>query len=254
MNYTFKNLLLVVITLAFFSCKKDKDDDSTPTVAPKLTIEIGHFAGTQKFYFDSVYTTANGDDISVTMFKYYLSNIVLVRSDNTEYAVPNSYFLVNHDVESSMLLEMSNLPAGEFNAIRFLVGVDSTRNVSGAQTGALDPGNAMFWDWNSGYIFMKVEGTSPSVPASDFVFHIGGFEGAQSCIREISFDFNGDLLHLANNKQPELHFKTNILEVFANPNTIDLSVTNQVQTTGAAAVSIADNYADFITYDHMHDE
>jgi hypothetical protein len=55
----------------------------------------------------------------------------------------------------------------DITGIRFLLGVDSARNVSGIQTGALDPARGMFWTWNSGYVMAKIEGSSPSahVPA-----------------------------------------------------------------------------------------
>ena len=53
------------------------------------------------------------------------------------------------------------MPAGNYNSLSFLLGVDSMHNVSGAQTGALDPANDMFWTWNSGYVMAKMEGASP---------------------------------------------------------------------------------------------
>ena len=31
----------------------------------------------------------------------------------------------------------------------------------------------MFWDWNAGYIFLKIEGTSPAAGmGGDFMYHI----------------------------------------------------------------------------------
>jgi hypothetical protein len=61
--------------------------------------------------------------------------------------------------------------------MEFMIGVDSARNNSGAQTGALDPTNGMFWSWSTGYIMAKFEGTSAQSPAAAnaLKFHIGGF-------------------------------------------------------------------------------
>ena len=97
-----------------------------------------------------------------------------MKTDNSIVTIPNTYFLVNQDEEASMAIEMDSLPLGLYKSIKFMIGVDSTRNVSGSQTGALDPANGMFWTWNSGYIFLKMEGTSPVIPNTghNFTFHI----------------------------------------------------------------------------------
>ena len=76
-----------------------------------------------------------------------------------------------------------------------MIGVDSARNTSGAQLGALDPANSMFWSWNSGYIFVRMEGNSPqsTQPYNKLQFHIGGFKGATNCIKG-EFDFSEETL------------------------------------------------------------
>ena len=59
----------------------------------------------------------------------------------------------------------------------FLLGVDSLTNVSGAFGGDLDPIKGMYWAWNSGYINLKLEGTSPGspYPSHGFELHLGGY-------------------------------------------------------------------------------
>jgi len=264
MNKKFNISILASIVLSsallFSSCSKDKDETPAPDpvnpVAPKLSIEFDHLAGNKKFYYDSTYTTANGDLITPTLFKYYVSNIRLVGVNNAEYVVPESYHLIDHDNDASKIVNLSNLPAGKFKSIRFILGVDSARNVSGAQTGALDPINGMFWTWNSGYIFLKLEGTSPSVPSAtnDFSFHIGGFKAPNVNFKEIELDFDGDELVLANGGNPELHIVTDVLEIFTNPNNINLSSfgpTVHMPNTNAGILS--QNYSDMFRYDHIHE-
>src|SRR6187399_1368118 len=112
----FLSLIILSISVSFIiSCDKD-DDDGTTAVPPMLTIEMDHLAGNQKFHLDSTYTNANGDLFTPTLFKYFVSNIRLIRSDNTEYAIDNSYFVVNQDDEESMTLEMDTLNAGNYKA------------------------------------------------------------------------------------------------------------------------------------------
>jgi hypothetical protein len=216
---------------------------------------MDHLAGNQKFYIDSTYTTENGDVFTASLFKYYVTNIRLVRSDNTEYAIENSYFLVDQDDETSMMLEMDSLTAGDFKGIKFLLGVDSAHNVSGAQEGALDPVNGMFWNWNSGYIFMKLEGSSPVIPtpAQTFTYHIGGFASPTNNLKDVYIEFDGDILPLANNTHPELHMVVNVLEIFKSPTVIDLATfQSTIMSPAGNAAIVANNYADMVKYDHIH--
>lgn len=80
----------------------------------------------------------------------------------------------------------------QYDSITFLIGVDSLHNVSGAQTGALDPVNDMFWTWNSGYVMAKLEGNSSSSPQMNqkFEYHIGGYSGKHNVVKKLSFRFN----------------------------------------------------------------
>ena len=254
------NLLMLVMLLSgsfiFTSCKKDKDDEPQPVLMSKLNVKFDHLAGNKKFHHDSTYVTANGDTFTASLFKYYVSNFRLVKTDNSEYAINNSYFLINQDEVSSRDILMSDIPSGNFKAIKFIIGVDSARNMSGAQTGALDPINGMFWDWNTGYIFLKIEGTSPSVPTMGgaFSYHIGGFKAPNVNYKEIELSFDGDELILANGNDPEVHVVVNVLELFTNPNTIDMTTFGPlVHMPNANAKMVAENYANMFTYDHIHE-
>jgi hypothetical protein len=146
------------------------------------------------------------------------------------------------------------VPFGNYKAIEFMIGVDSTRNVSGAQTGALDVSNGMFWDWNSGYIMAKFEGTSPQSSASgnNLKFHIGGFSGVNNSLKTVSPSFNGDTAKVSSTITPGIHLSNNLLEWFQSPTVIDFSTTNVIMMPGAQAKTIADNYADMFTVEHIH--
>jgi hypothetical protein len=252
----FKYLLLSCIAAGSLLLPGCDDDDEDPKPAPGLTVEFTHLAGNKQFHLDSTYTTSNGDQFTPSMFKYYISNIRLVKSDNTEYAVPESYFLVNQEDEDSKMLVMENLAEGDFTKIRFMIGVDSTRNCSGAQTGALDPVNGMFWSWNTGYIFVKLEGTSPSIASpGEFRYHVGGFKGGNNNIKEIELDFNGETLVMEKGGHPEIHLVLDVLEIFDTPTQINMATfPASVMMPNADAQTLANNYADMIVFDHIHAE
>src|SRR5690606_20878888 len=112
----------------------------------------------------------------------YISNIKLQTNSGVEYVVPqdSGYFLIMEDEPSSQVITLSNVPAGDYDKITFTIGVDSLRSTMdiSKRTGVLDPTqghDGMYWTWNSGYIFFKMEGTSPAAPADQdhkFYYHI----------------------------------------------------------------------------------
>jgi hypothetical protein len=252
--------IIALLSVNFFmaSCNKDEDDNQpVPVELPKLSIELEHLAGSAQLQLNTEYVNEMGDPFTPTLFKYYFTNIRLIRTDNSEYKIPGSYFLVNHSDPASRVLEMDSLMAGSYKAIKFMIGVDSLHNVSGAQSGALDPVNGMFWDWNSGYIFLKLEGTSPAIPTSaqTFTYHIGGFAAPNSNIREVTLTFGGETMTLANSKHPELHLVVDVLEIFKTPSTIDLATfSSNVVMPNMNATTIANNYADMFSFDHLHND
>jgi hypothetical protein len=125
------------------------------------------------------YHNSSEDTFTVSKFNHYVSKLRLLRNDGSFYEEPESYHLMKH-VEGVNSFTLSNLPDGDFTGLQFLIGVDSLRNVSGIQSGDLDVSHGMFWDWNTGYIFFKLEGDyrSQNVPGgAQYAIHIGGFSG-----------------------------------------------------------------------------
>lgn len=150
-----------------------------------VQIHFHHFVGEQSLQLDSIYQNKLNESFSVRKFRYYISNIRFYDTlKNLNYLAKNKYFLVDENNPESKIIAL-NIPAGSYQKISFLIGVDSIRNVSGAQTGALDPLNDMFWTWRSGYVMAKLEGTSPvsTLPRRMFEYHIGGFSGANNVLR-----------------------------------------------------------------------
>ncbi|MEO6150658.1 MAG: MbnP family protein, partial [Mucilaginibacter sp.] len=203
---------------------------------------------------DETYTNAHGDEFTISMFKYYVSNVSLVKADGSKYTIPESYFLIDAADEDSHLQTLENIPAGDYTAISFTIGVDSVRNSSGAQTGALDPAKGMFWDWDTGYIFVKFEGNSPksTAPGNKLTFHIGGAKPPNNTIRTTTQSFNGDVLRVRSNSKPQIHLAANAAALFTGTTDIDFA-TLSVTISGANSVIVANNYVNsFLTVEHLH--
>ena len=128
-----------------------------------LTIQIIPVVGEKNWTPEAVYTNALGETFSIDKCLFYLSNFALQTSSGKWYPIKESYFLVNISDSSSLQI---SLPGNitDVVSIQFLLGVDSAKNVSGIQSGVLDPARGMFWTWNTGYVMAKMEGSSPVSP------------------------------------------------------------------------------------------
>ena len=219
----------------------------------KLTINLEHYVGLRSLRMDSVlYKNEAGQLFTITNFKYYISNIHLKKADlpngqadGKEFISPD-HFLITEENESSKHFSLNNIPNGEYTSMSFILGVDSIHNCSGAQSGALDPVNGMFWAWNTGYIFLKLEGKASvsTSPGHIFEFHIGGYKQPSNCIRAVTLNFNEKVK--IDNNNPSVSIKADASEVLKTPTTIDLSKLSSVTDFHNAAM-IADNYKDMFS-------
>lgn len=194
------------------------------------------------------YVNAAGESFNITMFRYYVSNFSLTTTGGEEITLTPEYFLVNEDKDSTKVINLQNLPSGTYRSITFLIGVDSARNNSGAQTGALDPVNGMFWTWNSGYVMAKLEGTSPvsTMPANLVEFHIGGFKGANNSLRRVQLTFPA-AVQLGQNGHADFKISADAYTWFDQPNRISFQQLPSCTSAGAQAAAIADNYKNMFT-------
>jgi hypothetical protein len=251
---TFCTLLFVVLIILSGCRKKDPppppDEEPVSVGTADVSIEFVNEMNGSALVFNKYYLTPNGDSLSVYGFAYYISNVVLTREDNGTHKVPESYFIVRHPAQRVMVLK--NVPAARYKSVSFTLGVDSARNTSGAQTGGLDPVYAgdMYWNWNSGYVFFKLEGTSPQSgdPSRNVGFHIGGYGGPNKAQRSFTLVFGSSSLFVSDGKQPGIVLRTELSESLKSPSVIDLKTNYSQLGEGPGAKTIADNYADMITF------
>lgn len=229
------------------------------TSTAQLVLRFNHRVGGQQLVTDSVtYKTAASEPFTISLLQYFISNIELTMKDGRKFPLPKkeSFFLVKQDLDSSKTLVL-HVPEGVYTAISFLVGVDSMTSTLPIEerTGVLDPGRdmaaseSMYWTWNSGYIFFKMEGSSPAIPADktgfrQFEYHIGGYGGYNSPtinnIRRITLPLPAKApLQVRNNKKALVNIHFNVLQVIDH---IDLSKEHHIMLTPASS-RIAGNYA-----------
>lgn len=258
-----KNLffLAALVALIFTSCKKETNFDIQKTGAIK--IKFDHIAHGKKLSLNTeTYTNAANETYSVSMLKYYISNIKVTNIKGETYVLPkkDSYFLIDQSKLESLKPSIT-IPEGEYTSLEFNVGIDSATNVSPLEgrIGVLDiANNDMYWSWNSGYIFFKIEGSSESANSQDkkFRYHIGLYGGMNSPtvnnnkIIKINLEAAG-VAKVQQNLSADIHLMVDIGKIFNGPNPIKIAEHATVMTTGPHQ-EIANNYASMFTHDHTH--
>lgn len=241
--------LLFILFLVFVACNKEKQEQGTLRLSFKSVVN-----GAPLNLNTSSYTNAAGEAFTVSTFKYYISNITLTKLDGSELKLPDAYYLIDESKPASQSI-LIPAPRGGYKGFSFLLGVDSVRNVSGAQTGALDPVNGMFWSWNSGYIMAKMEGTSPASAAAgqSLTFHIGGFKGAFNAVRQIKM---GSIVQLdvGPDRQPEITLAADLYTWFNYPNLVKFQQTSTIHVPGEDAWKVSGNYQNMFRITNVSDE
>jgi hypothetical protein len=226
--------------LLLFSCTKELSHQST---SGKAEIIISNVVDGQSLQFGVAYTNNFGEDYTVSKLKYYISNISLIDSFGNSHYVNDSYFLVDQSDPSSFKLNFQS-DIGRYKAVQFLIGVDSIRNVSGAQTGALDPAKEMFWTWNSGYIMAKLEGTSSlsNLPDNRIEYHIGGFHGENKVLRTVALPFD-QIYPISIDKMLTIEINSEVQSWFSSVHPISIINYPACTSPGELASQFADNYS-----------
>lgn len=237
----YKLLYLGLFLALATACRKETSNESG-VAALNIRFRLNVFGEAIDTARD--YTNFSGETYRISKFKFYASAFELQNSANGQKtAERESYHLVDLEDPASQVLTVT-FSGGTYDRLNFMVGVDSIRNVSGAQTGALDPVNGMFWTWKTGYIFAKLEGVSPmsSAPFNAFTYHIGGFKAGENAIRGITIPAPVQVA-----RTRELVIDVNLEKWFDGIHTLSIADNPAVMAPGGIALLYADNYASMFT-------
>ncbi|TJZ63163.1 hypothetical protein FAZ15_02380 [Sphingobacterium olei] len=245
-----------------FSCTKDEPTLDV-TKNGQLKIKFDQIVGGKKLILnETTYTNNSEEQFIVSTAKYYVSNIVLTNNNGQSYTVPKSesFFLINA-ANSESLTPSVLVPEGQYTTLQFNLGIDSITNTLpvSERTGVLDvAGNDMYWSWNSGYIFFKLEGSSTSSTTADqkFRYHIGLFGGYDTKTvnnnKTVVLDLSkAGTAIVQENLSSDIHLMVDLGKVFDGKNKISIATNSTVMTSGPHQL-IAENYAQMFTHDHTH--
>lgn len=259
-------ILISGLLISLPSCKKDSAAYQPENLA-RLSVEFDNIVGEENLQLNTgSYKNAAGETFSVNLLQYFISNIKVTTSAGVEYTVTqdSSYFLIKESDAASRFATVK-VPEGEYSKLSFVLGVDSLRNTMdiSKRTGVLDPtggmDDGMYWTWNSGYIFFKMEGASTAVPTTidanqKFRFHIGGFGGYSAPtinnIKTINIDLTaGGVAKARKDRSTNIHLMVDIMKVFNGTANISLANNSQVMFSDYS-VNIANNYTAMFRHDH----
>lgn len=260
-----KSFFLLIISAAaiLMSCSKNDTPAFDPAVKAELSVEFDNIAGAADLQLNTgTYTNAVGESFKVNKLVYYISNFKLTNVDGSVYTVPqdNCYFLVDESDAASHQPVLS-VPEGEYKTVSFMIGVDSLRNTAdiSKRTGVLDPAGAaadMYWGWNSGYIFFKMEGSSTAIATGGgvFMYHIGGFGGYSSPTanntRTITLDLTArGTPKVKAGKETNIHLMVDVLNALNGSTNMSFATTPMIHSI-APGVPVANNYVSMFRHDH----
>lgn len=174
-------IAITLISILFVAGCKDESDPIAP--APTTETEVHGISirfypkyGSSALALNKKYLNAAGDSVQMTKLMFYVSELSLIDTTG-KYVAMTGLSLVDFSTLTNGYVEVKTKgPDGTYRGITFSVGVPTSLNHQDASTQAapLGPNSGMYWAWNPGYIFHKIEGKVDSANAQkDFSFHIG---------------------------------------------------------------------------------
>lgn len=166
--------LFALCSVTLFACRKNKGTTLSESARVQISFQ-NKVAGQPVEYGKYNYTNLAGNLYTITLLKYYVTNVVLTTDDNVDIKLNNYDLIDAFDVANFSTIDAGEIPNGVYKSMRFNLGIDSTRNHTGAQDGDLDPMHNMIWNWNTGYLFLKHEGKfiNNTSDTTDLQYHLG---------------------------------------------------------------------------------
>jgi cytochrome c peroxidase len=229
MNRAFQKILLLPLLLAAGAGAAD------------LRVEFVPQFNNAPLAFDALKNqTAAGQKISVTRLDFLASEIALRRADGIWIGKTNWFAYISaRDGKTNFTLE--DIPAGNYNAVRFQIGLPPEINHGDAAqwpaNHPLNPDvNHLYWGWSREYVFLALEGGwQNDSKQSGFSYHLATDRELMTVELPVALDLNSSR---------EIQVSLDIGKIFSAPNKIELSDstdTTHSRTNDLLAVQLRQN-------------
>jgi hypothetical protein len=259
--------LLFITLISLFSCKKQEELPILPEIKGEFILKMDSRVGNQELLLGTnEYINAAGDSFTVKTFDFFISNIKLRNTQGNWHTLPQekSYFLIQETDTKSQLLKFTDIPLGDYDAVEFVLGIDSSRSAQTAQHAnvpALAKGQAqgMFWNENQGFMFVKFAGTTykSTHPIQDFKYQIGGFGGispkTMNNTKKIQVVFSdGETVGVREGqaRTSSAHIVVDLLNIMRSPTKISLIEHGYVDFD-PFSIKVANNCGQMFRFDHV---
>lgn len=175
------SLLLAGMLFTSVGCSDDEGPVNNNPVPNLKTVQVRFVPvfGDAPLMMDHPYQTAAGDTVLFTLLKFYVSGFSLVDTAGGELPLEGLGLVDFSDAAVAANGYYTFTVQGEpgtYRGLKFDIGVpfdQNHRDVS-TQVEPLGPNSGMYWGWNPGYVFCKVEGKVDSMGTQqNFLYHIG---------------------------------------------------------------------------------
>lgn len=219
---TYTLLLSIILTgLLFSSCKNDPPVPEEQSQETSLNFKVQANGEDLIFYQD--YYDALGYRYQLETFRVYLSDVIFTNDANEKVMFNDIDFLKFRENQTNSPITptsiVSELPEGNYKQMSFNIGVGKEQNLGDPSQYEKDHPlsiyQGMHWDWNTGYIFMKLEGRVDSMPGgggsldNSVLYHVG----RDDLLRTVTLDID---LNVTADYSNDLTFGININKIFAS--------------------------------------
>jgi hypothetical protein len=253
---------ILAITILFTACSSDNSENISGIGNLEMEFDNAYSSndlvlGTQEN------TTSNGEILKINSVKYIISNIVLTNENGAVFTYPksDSYFIA--DESGQAVLELENIPAGNYTKVKFGIGIDEGQYALGAENQgsflAIAQSAGMISSFADGYTNLSFTGTftSPTV-AAETLFTVKTTKTASdSNYREVTLNLPTKALVRAD-ITPEIHIIADVSKIIDGSNKTRLSEHLSGSETTINSGEILDlitaNLTEMFTVAHVHND
>lgn len=265
MKNSIKYLLAISLLFGLMSCSSD---DNSP-VANNLSLEFTNTFKNETIVLGdasssdaTTNTSEQGQAHHFSELKYVISNIRLVNLEGQEIPynindLDNGATVINQAKPETLKYILNNIPAGEYNQIKFGLGVKQELNTLDevrfpkfyAAAGEND--TEMMWEWGTGYRFTKIQGFYDT-DNKEMSIHTGstidedetGFIQGVDAYRDIHLSLNTNAVVGA--KSPKISIKADFDKLLSGKDKIRLSTGTGSNDNATPNIHTADQMLRFV--------
>jgi|SaaInlV_120m_DNA_3_1039746.scaffolds.fasta_scaffold06069_3 hypothetical protein len=212
--------LLLLALLLFYSCNKEEENR---TVTLTFTHNWNGTPVTNQDFNAFIFTTANGENISIERLRYLISNISLISGEN--------HFLIDVGENSGNLIAISDVYPGNYK-LKFTFGLSDAENTDGSYQDLNSANFNVPEMLGGGYHFMQFDGKYKDANGQDANFNYHAIRAVDKTdptnLKFEDTSFRVDLGNIEIKNNATIEITMNIAGWFTNPKTWNLNELNTV--------------------------